>query len=90
MMGYILVVNTWANSWRKDATEKDVQLYYVIRTYFVSLLAVLVLRLALEPVCPVHILCFVISAIDEHVLGVQPYNQSIAISTNRTSVDQVY
>lgn len=66
------------------------QLYDGIRTYFVRLLAVLVLGLAFEPVCSVHFLCFVISAIEEHVLGVQPYNQSIAISTNRTGVDQVY
>jgi hypothetical protein len=36
---------------------------------------VLVFRLALEPVCPVHLLCFVISAIDEHARGVQPYSQ---------------
>jgi len=27
-------------------------------------------RLTLEPVCPVHLLGFVISTIDKHVLGV--------------------
>jgi hypothetical protein len=36
---------------------------------------VLVFRLALEPVCPVHLLCFVISAIDEHACRVQPCDQ---------------
>jgi hypothetical protein len=43
--------------------------------YLVRLLAVLVFRLALEPVCPVHFLCLVISAIDEHACGIQPYAQ---------------
>jgi hypothetical protein len=44
-------------------------------TYLVRLLAVLVFGLALEPVCPVHLLCLVISAIDEHACGIQPYAQ---------------
>jgi hypothetical protein len=41
-------------------------------TNIVSHFAVLVLRLALalEPVCPVHLLCLVITAIDEHACGV--------------------
>ena len=39
------------------------------RSYLVCLLAVFVFYLALEAVCPVHFLCFVISTIQEHALG---------------------
>ena len=71
----IQVVNTWANSWRRNETEKDVLTIRPGTTYLVRLLAVLVFRLTLEPVCPVHFLCLVISAIDEHACGIQPYTQ---------------
>jgi hypothetical protein len=45
--------------------------------YLVRLVAVLVFRLALalEPVCPVHLPCLMISAIDEHFCGIHPYGQ---------------
>jgi hypothetical protein len=69
-MRYTLVVKAWAKSWREKAAEKDVRRYNAGRTYLVCLLAVLVFRLAFETVCPVHFLCFMISAIDEHALGV--------------------
>ena len=41
--------------------------------HLVCLLAVLMLSLALEAICPVHVLRLVITAVDEHFCGVQPY-----------------
>jgi hypothetical protein len=55
--------------------RRDVLTIRPCTTYLVRLLAVLVLCLALEPVCPVHLLCLVISAIEEHACGIEPYAQ---------------
>ncbi len=77
------MVNTWEKSWRRDASERDVLRTRLGTTYLVSLLAMLVFRLALEPVCPVHLLCFVISTIDKHACGVQPYGELLKIFIRR-------
>ena len=58
-------------------------------SYLIRLLAVLVFRLALEPVCPVHLLCLVISAIDEHACWIQPYGQ-ILLRNYHTGENKAY
>lgn len=57
--------------------------------YLVRLVAVFVFCLALEPVCPVHLLCLVISAIDEHACGIQPYSQ-LPLRSYQTSENRGY
>jgi len=41
--------------------------------YLVTLFAMLGLGLSFESVSPIHLLCFVIAAINEHIFRIQPY-----------------
>jgi hypothetical protein len=59
----------------EEKCEKYVLTIRLSIPHLVRLIAVLMFRLALKPVCPVHLLCLVISAIDEHACRVQPYDQ---------------
>ena len=59
---------------------------------FVSLLAMFVLRLALETVRSVHLSCFVVAAVDEHVLRVEPLERERGeddLDGPRPAVDEV-
>ena len=43
----------------------------------VCLLAVLVLRLSLETVCPVHLPCLMVATVDVHAVWVKPWQNVI-------------